>query len=227
MDSETETPVLKFASPQSFILAGASGSGKTMLLFQILKHANRLFTVAPRKIIYCYGVKQKLFDDMKTAIANIDFFEGLPTREEIELWGVDSNHKILIIDDLLQKASKSVDVVDLFCQYSHHLNFSVFFLVQNLFSSSTQFRSISLNAHAFIIFKNQRDQLQIQTLGRQIFPGQSSYFMDAYRKATTKPYGYLLIDCSPHLSQSELKLRTDILPGQLTTVFLPVNTASI
>jgi hypothetical protein len=125
-----------------------------------------------------------------------------------------------VIDDLAQKASVSVDIVNLFTIYSHHHNFSVFFLVQNLFSGGKYFRTISLNSHYFILFSNQRDQLQIQTLARQMFPGETKYFMDAFKKATSKKYGYLLIDISPH-TVSLYKLRTDIFPNQTVIVFRP------
>ena len=104
----------------------------------------------------------------------------------------------MVLDDLLQKAAKSSDIVDLFCQYSHHLNFSTFFVVQNLFADGIS--CISLNTHYFILLKTLRDQLQICTLGRQIFPGKLPYFMDAYHKATAPKYAYLVIDLSPHAS---------------------------
>lgn len=68
-----------------------------------------------------------------------------------------------------------------------------------------------------------RDQLQIRTLGRQIFPGQYPYFTDAYHKAAASKYAYLVIDLSPHASDPSYKLRTNILPGQLPTVYLPAN----
>lgn len=42
--------------------------------------------------------------------------------------------------------------------------------------------------------------------------------MDAFEKATSKPYGYLLVDISPH-SDKRYQFRTDILPGQATRVF--------
>lgn len=214
--------LIKFESPCTCIIAGPTGSGKSTLLYQILKHNKGLFSSEPKKIIYCYGVYQGLYDDMKATISHIQFFEGLPSRDDIDTWGVESGHKVLILDDLLQKAAKNVDIVDLFCNYSHHMNISTFFIVQNVFANGVQFRTVSLNTHYFILFKNLRDQLQIQNLGRQMFPGQIRYFMDAYRKATETKYGYLLIDLSPH-SDPQYKLRTHILPGQLMNVYLPEN----
>ena len=182
-----------------------------------------MFQSLPKKIYYAYGVYQDMYDEMKRDIPNIEFISGLPNREDLESWGIQTNGlKLLILDDLLQKASQNSDIVDLFCQYSHHLNFSVFFVTQNLFSQGKQFRTISLNAHYFILFKNQRDQTQIQTLGKQIFTGETKFFMDAYHKATNKKYGYLLLDLSPH-SNPQYKLRTNIFPDQITTAYLPKN----
>lgn len=218
---DTES-LIKLKDPLNCILAGNSGSGKTSLTFEILKHSKGIFTTEPKKFIYCYGVYQRLYDDMKATIPHIEFFEGLPAKENLDKWSNETEeHKILILDDLLQKAAKNTDIVDLFCQYSHHLNFSTFFLVQNLFANGKQFRTISLNTHYFILFKNLRDQLQIQTLGRQIFPGQLNFFMDAYKKATEPHFGYLLIDLHP--STSQYRLRTHILPDQLMSVYLPEN----
>lgn len=158
---------------------------------------------------------------MKTHIANIEFFEGLPSKSDLETWAMHTpGNNILILDDLMEIASKSSDIVDLFCQYSHHHNFTTWFICQNVFNGGRHHRTISLNCHYFVLYKNQRDELQIQTLGRQMFPGRLNYFMDAYRKATTRRYGYLLVDLSPH-SDPRYKLRTNILPGQITTVFLP------
>ena len=159
---------------------------------------------------------------MKANVSNLEFFEGLPTKDNLDIWGTDPEHKILILDDLLQKAAKSTDIVDLFCQYSHHLNFTTFFVVQNLFADGI--RCISLNTHYFLLLKQLRDQLQIKTLGRKIFPGQTQYFMDAYKKATEQKYSYLLIDLSPHSKFPKYKLRSNILPGQLMSVYLPDNT---
>lgn len=225
-DQASMDTAIKLESPLNCIVVGATCSGKTHLLYEILKHGEHMFTAKPTKIIYCYGVYQSLYDDMKTSISNIQFFEGLPSREDLDMWGLEKGHKILILDDLLQKAAKNTDIVDLFCQYSHHLNFSTFFVVQNLFANGKQFRTISLNTHYFILFKNQRDQLQIQTLGRQMFPGQLHFFTEAYQKATDPKYGYLLIDVSPH-SDPKYKLRTHILPGQLMSVFLPENSKTV
>lgn len=158
---------------------------------------------------------------MKQGLSEIVFSEGLPSRHELESWHMNEpEHKLLVNDDLMMEASTSKDVVNIYCKYAHHYNFFCILVTQNAFSPGKEFRTISLNTHYFILFKNQRDEMQIQTLGRQIFPRQLNYFMDAYRKATEKPFGYLLVDLSPH-SDSKYKLRTQILSGQSMIVYLP------
>ena len=54
----------------------------------------------------------------------------------------------------------------------------------------------------------------LHVLGTQLFPRQQAYFQDAYRKATEKPYGYLMIDMHPS-THASMRLRTNIFPGKL------------
>lgn len=212
--------LIKFECPSTCIIAGSSSSGKTTFLFRLLKNAKHMFEKVPKKIIYCYSTYQPLYDDMKSEVEYIEFFDGLPSKEDMDLWAMEEDFKVLIIDDLAQKACQSMDIANLFTIYSHHKNFSVFFVVQNVFSEGKYFRTISLNSHYFVLFNNQRDKLQIQTLAKQMFPGETKFFMDAYKKATGKKYGYLLVDISPHTNLL-YKLRTDIFNDQTLIVFRP------
>lgn len=61
-----------------------------------------------------------------------------------------------------------------------------------------------LSLRRFIqIFK----RLETLSFGAQDYPGQSSYFKDAYQKATSKTYGYLLVDMNP-ASEDRYRLHT-------------------
>jgi len=158
---------------------------------------------------------------MKQAIPTITFVEGLPSKADLETWHMNEpGEKILVLDDMINKVTRDEFGSDLFTKYSHHYNFFCILISQNAFFPSKYNRTISLNCNIFILFRQSRDELQIQNLGRQIFPGQVKYFMDSYRKATAEQYGYLVIDLSPQ-SDPQYKLRTNILPGQLMTVYLP------
>ena len=80
-------------------------------------------------------------------IKRITFHEGmLDVKEKIPRDGVS---RWIIVDDLMDEANGQTD--DLYTKYSHHLNISVFFIVQNLFKK--QLRTMSLNTHYLFLFK--------------------------------------------------------------------------
>jgi len=93
-------------------------------------------------------------------------------------------------------------------------------------------RTLSLNTHYVVLFRNYRDQLQVEVLGRQVIPRQIDYFREFYLKATSERYGYMLVDVSPHAPQLNiidrstqlLSLRSQILPGQDNIVYEPNDT---
>jgi len=80
-------------------------------------------------------------------------------------------------------------------------------------------RTISLNAQYIVLFKNPRDNSQFTHLARQLHPHTSRFAVEAYKNATTEPYGYLLVDL--HSEQDEdLRLRTRIFPGERQIVYV-------
>ena len=99
-----------------------------------------------------------------------------------------------MFDDQMIDASKDKRIVNFFTRGSHHRNLSVIYIVQNLFHQGKGSRSISLNSHYLVLFKNPRDKLQILTLGKQMYPGQTDVFLNQYEEAVKRPFGYLLID---------------------------------
>ena len=78
---------------------------------------------------------------------------------------------------------------------------------------------ISLNFHYLVIFRNPRDSLSVSTLAKQMFPGRTDYLMESFRDATSRPYGYLVIDCH-QLTSENMRLRTNILPGERQIVYV-------
>ena len=225
MSVNEEGAVLKIPSPATIIVAGPSGCGKSTLVYKILKHARGMFAKLPHQIIFCYNIyQQELYNQLEKDVENLRFFQGLPEKSDLESWGSDQHHSVLVLDDLMAQCSSSQDISDLFTIFSHHMNFTVFFLIQNLFSYGKQFRTISLNAHQFFLFNNPRDLLQIKIFAKQCFPQETKYFMDSYKRAvSSRKYGYLVVDLTPTISGEEYlyRLRTNILPGETTIVYLP------
>lgn len=213
--------LIKFETPATCLVIGSTGVGKSTFVKDVLRQADGMFKDPPKRIFYAYGVSQPLFSEMRNVVRNISFHEGLPTREQLETWNMETpGHKILVMDDLMQVGAKSNMLVDIFCQFSHHLGFTAWFICQNAFSSGKQYRTVSLNSQYIILFSNKRDEMQVQTLGRQIFPANSAFFMSAYRMATSERYNPLIIDLSPH-SDPQYKLRSHIFPDQLPIIYQP------
>jgi hypothetical protein len=80
-------------------------------------------------------------------------------------------------------------------------------------------RTLSLNSHYLILFKNPRDHLQIATLARQMYPGKSQFLVEAFEDATKQPHGYILIDLKPQ-TEEELRIRSNILPSDKMIVYV-------
>ena len=78
---------------------------------------------------------------------------------------------------------------------------------------------MSLNAYYLVIFKNPRDQNQLATLARQMYPGNSKFLIEAFKDATQQPYGYLLIDLKPD-TEERIRVRTNIFPDDTQIVYV-------
>ena len=159
---------MRFGHPFALIAAGPSGSGKTHFTLRFIEHIDELVRPMIQKVVWCYGIYQDLFDKYP----NIAFHEGLPDINVFD----GKERTLLVLDDLMGEVEEKV--MQLFTKISHHKNVSVLYLTQNLFFQSKHSRTISLNAHYFIIFKNVRDTTQIANLARQMFPGNSKFMIE-------------------------------------------------
>jgi cobalamin biosynthesis Co2+ chelatase CbiK len=92
----------------------------------------------------------------------------------------------VVLDDLMMDAANSDEIVHLMCVGSHHHNITVIHILQNLFQKGKSMRTASINCHYFILMANKRDTMQINTLGRQVFPGQLKFFIRSYELAAQK-----------------------------------------
>lgn len=197
----------KFEHPFTAVVAGPTGSGKTVLVRKIL--ANHSLVISklpidrPPRITWCYGIATTL---NKQPIPNciVSYSEGMNEKDIF-----DTKPDVLVIDDLMAEKSSDTSLANLFTRGSHDMNMTVIFIVQNFFSKGNQMRTISLNAKYIILLKNPRDKSQVYSLGRQLFPNQINYFREAYEDATKRKHGYLLIDLSQNCDDNH-RLRTDI-----------------
>ena len=200
------------------MLAAASGSGKSYWVKRLLENVDSMINPPPKFILWCYSHYQPIYDELKKNVGNIHFVKGLP--EDVNDRFDTSQNTLVILDDLMTEAGNDVRVLDLFTRGSHHLNLSVIFISQNLFHQGKQIRTMSLNCHYFVLFKNARDKSQIHHLARQMFPGNPRYLQESFNDATKEAYSYLLIDLKPETDE-DFRLRSNIFPGETTFVYIP------
>lgn len=213
--------LIKFHHPSTWIISDASGTGKSTLVRSVIENNAVIFTEKPSTIYYFYNSWQPLFDEINQSVTNVSFVEGPPSEGDISDAVSKGKTSLWVIDDLGDHAKDSSFILKLFCVLSHHLKISVILITHNIFEKGKCMRTISLNAHYIILFKNRRDGNVVRTLARQIHPDNFRYLVEAYEKATKDPFGYLIIDLNPH-SDQKYHLRKGFLPGQDITVYLPI-----
>lgn len=182
----------------------------------LLRYNKDLFAPPPvssSSILYCYGQYNSYVPQLENEGMRI--CSGQPSDDLISSL---DKPAIIVLDDLMLSLSERW-LSDMFTKRSHHENFSVVLLCQNLFQSTL--RIARLNSHYICLMRSPSAQLQIRNFGTQLFPRQLPFFLDAYKKATDVQYGYLFVDLHP-TTNDYLRVRTNIFPGESTTIFRPL-----
>ena len=141
------------------------------------------------RIIWCYSQWQNAYTQLLMMIPTIEFVKEIPESLENDSYLDVNIRNLIVIDDQMMEAGKDNRIVNLFTKGSHHRNLSVLYIVQNLFHQGKGNRSISLNSHYLVLFKNPRDKLQILTLAKQMYPSETAWFIKEYEEAVRRPYG--------------------------------------
>jgi hypothetical protein len=214
----------RLKTPFNCIISGASKSGKTTLVQNILSVRNDMFTQNPERVILFYKFMQNVYQEMldnklvdELVDTSSDEYNFEKIVEKVQPYK-NGNGCLIIFDDSMTDITG--DFEQIFTNISHHQNCSVIFITQNLFFNNKVYRTMSLNAHYFFLMKNERDKQQIGILAKQFCPGNSTYVIQAFNEATRHPYSYLMLDFSQE-SPGCLKLRSHIFPHQFPyTIYL-------
>lgn len=209
---------ITFKTPFNALVSGASGTGKTTWVRNLLKLRNHIFSTPPDHVIWFYAKHQPLYDEMKRdglidELININ--NNFPTSdfitEAVAQYKGDGG-SVIVFDDILVDITS--DFVKMFCNISHHENASMIFLTQNLMYQNKHFRTMSLNCHYIVLMKNERAIQQVSFLSRQLCPENIPYIIQAYSQATkSKPYSYLVLDLRSD-SKPQVRLRSNIFPHE-------------
>ena len=198
--------MFKFRHPFTCLVSGPTQSGKTHFVLEMLKNMRAMIEPQPTRVIWCYGVEQDKLGELPDNVILAEGKEGLDLIDKTE-------RNLIILDDLMEECGDAKEISELFTKGSHHRNLSVIMIVQNLFHQGKIMRTVSLNSHYIVLFKNPRDAAQVRHLGCQLFPGQTKFLVDAYKQATNRPHGYLLLDLTQRTSDNR-RVLSDILPSE-------------
>ena len=172
-------------------VVGTSGCRKTDLIFNMLQSSS--FYPEFPKFYYFYKEFQDTFTSMQQKLPQIEFinYSGLDITKKL-------SDCLLIYDDSCEKIFNDKEFVKI-ATSGRHCRLHVIYVKHNLFQQSKWSRTIDLNTAHIILFKSLRDIQQIEYLGKQLNCLQ--LLKDAYKLATTQPYGHLIIDLDPKTSQ--------------------------
>ena len=204
----------------SLLLCGPTGCGKTTWIVELLKHHEELCSHTPKKLIWIYGVEQP---DLFETIGKIwfprqcEFISGFPEDLLTRLEQTSDHSSLCIFDDVMNEVSSNSMVSKLFTRGRSHLDCSLVLMLQNIFPKGTQSRTISINAQCQVLFRNLRDSLQISIFARQLCPQNSRDFLEIYKRATQRLYGYLFC-CFTQFCSDEIRYRTNILPNEYPSI---------
>ncbi|MCP3681301.1 MAG: hypothetical protein GY861_01300 [bacterium] len=205
---------MELKHPFTALVCGPTKAGKSVFVKNLVLHSNQLISPPPVKIMWCYAEWQPMYQQLAN---HVEFFEGVPDLKPLK--ETPETPKLLIFDDLMQEMKKNEKVLaQVFTRGSHHWNLSCIHIVQNIFINGL--RTSRVNAQYIVLMKNPSDKLQAQNLAKQIYPGKTKHFMESYEDACKEPHGYLLIDLNQY-TQDNLRLRTNIFPGQLQIAYVP------
>ena len=192
---------IKFLANKNTIIFGQTGAGKTYFMLEVIRQ--KLIHPFPKHIYYMYNVEQDFMSTWnETEDQKITFIQGLGV-EQMDT----SEPSLLVIDDLLLSTNKAV--VEMFILGRHHKQISLFYLTQNLFPNCSMYRTMSNNAHYYVLFYNQRNFRQVHTLAHQIYVGKDvQRITNAYKRAGKQQRGFIVLSFAQGLPE-ELTVVTD------------------
>lgn len=202
---------LRFADGSTHLVCGASGSGKTSRVKEYLKLRDKIFEygVTIRHVIFFYSIWQEEYTRMQEENLVQDWVKGFPSNEQFLEKTQEHERTIVVLDDAMSHISR--DLVEIVTVSARHVKATVFILFQSLFPPHPLARQISLNVKYFHIFRNPRENAQIQVLARQLKPQGYKFIVEAYHAATVKPYSCFLIDLLQSTPEY-LRFRSNMLP---------------
>jgi len=123
--------------------------------------------------------------------------------------------KLLLVDDQMVPLLNSPNMEDFFTQDSHHYNCSIFFTLQNYYSSGRS-KTILRQCVYKIIFNDPGDRILIRNISCTVAPNAQflSKCFQMLEQRFPSDLHYLLIDTNPRSAMKQMVVRSQIFPNE-------------
>ena len=201
---KVELPTFAVKLPKNLraLCIGASESGKSTFLANLIKHKDTVFPEPYAKFLFCSPHFDSSYTNSRDLSyqknleewakpAEIVFYNHLITREELQEESDATLPKLLllIIDDFSEKITDDPLVYDLFSKFASHQSIhTIISLHQGIKSrrSHGNFASmISQNCNYLVVFRNIQNRAAIGEMSKVIFPYCNNFLQRALNEVTS------------------------------------------
>ena len=90
------------------MVAGMTGSGKSVWVKSLLQHAQKAIHLPPERIVWCYSQWQPAYSGLLMTIPGIEFIKGIPGNLEQDSYFDVNIRNLIVIDDQMIEAGKTI-----------------------------------------------------------------------------------------------------------------------
>lgn len=177
-------------------ICGPSGCGKTSALCKLLIRAENFFPCPPKRVMWVSGSGSrdlKVEKLIKSHYSNAQFIFNMPSSEELQQ--LIKEFDFWVFDDLSAELKNNPTFSNMFTKTVRHMNIMMAYLTQNPFEKGGDAATRSRNCSYQLFFPNKADVRWIGYLGSQLLgKGKQRHFERIFKKATSKPFSFLMCD---------------------------------
>ena len=209
----------KIASVFRLCLVAPSGSGKSVLVLNLLKQRQFIFSKPFDRIIFCYPVNDRsehraqYLSKLRDVCDFIEIETGLVSLKNLEST---AKNTLYIVDDLQSSFIGHSESLELCTVGSHHYSINIIFICQCIsLKQSSNHTNLFQNFTHFCIWENRTDVTALSGLSRYFFGLGCSQALQAIIEFSKEnfpedKYPQILVNCSihcPSLHQGKAFLR--------------------
>jgi hypothetical protein len=207
-----------FAHPSQIMVAGATKSGKTTLVTQIIRHRKQMFDTEPEEVFWFYAMPSSV-EHVPRELPEVKLRNGAPTEDMVAGIIKDGRPKVMIMDDMQQmidNKNQAQIISDIFTKLSHHGNLSIIFIVQNLYLKNL-IRIREQCGEIVIMGNGASAAANCMKLGRDLY--MSRFLVDCMDKARARNASHPYVLVSTDANAQPFNVRYGITPGHPNQLF--------